>query len=477
MPPEAVPARAPASSQQQPTLLRRLTLLDSLMLLVGGIVGSAIFLTARDTAGSLPTPALFLGVWVVGGAVSLIACFAFAELGAMFPEAGGQYVYFREAFGSLAAFLYGWMYFAVVGPATSAALSVASAKYLGVLLPQVSDQHVIFSLGSRAFTRTQFVALAVIALLTWINVIGVKRAAILQNVATWLKYAAMAGFVLLGFAIGHGSWSHFHAGATRVALPFGQSMLSAFGVALIGVFFAYDGWVYIGQAAGEVEHPERNLPRALIGGIALVMLIYVAVNAAYLYALPVPAIAQGSETTAADAAAKLFLPAAGLWISGLVALSCFGALSCNILSSARVTYALSADGQFFRWMGAVHPRWRTPARVLIVQALWSGVLALSGRYDQLFTFLMFLQVLSYALAVIGLFVLRRTRPDTPRPYRCPGYPWLPASYVLIAIAWSANTVWTRPVESLIGVAILALGLPGYFYWRSTRNQTVGRSEP
>jgi APA family basic amino acid/polyamine antiporter len=455
----------------QPTLVRRLTLLDSLMLLVGGIVGSAIFMTARDTAQSLPSPALFLLVWVAGGLVSLMACFAFAELGAMFPQAGGQYVYFREAFGELPAFLYGWMYFAVVGPATTAALSVACAKYLGVLLPAIFDQKIVLQVSVFnhlwILTRTQLAALGIIALVTWVNVIGVKRAAVLQNVATWMKYAAMAMFVVFGFALGKGSWSHFHAGP-QAAMPHGFALASAFGVALIGIFFAYDGWVYIGQAAGEVQRPERNLPLALIGGILLVMAIYVSVNAAYVYALPLPAIASGDVTTASPAAAALFMPAAGWWIAGLVSLSCFGALSCNILSSARVTYSLSADGQFFRVMGKVHPLWRTPIVALIAMGIWGGVLALSGSYDQLFTFLMFLQVLSYGLAVVGVFVLRRKRPDVARPFLCPGYPWLPALYVLIAVAWAANTVWQKPAESVIGLVILALGLPGYFYWRRKR---------
>jgi APA family basic amino acid/polyamine antiporter len=461
-------ASAPNAQQHNaPTLLRRLTLLDSLMLLVGGIVGSAIFMTARDTAAALPSSTLFLLVWIVGGVVSLIACFAFAELGAMFPQAGGQYVYFREAFGELPAFLYGWMYFSVVGPATTAALAAACAKYLGVLVPAISDQKIVLSVGSWPLTRTQLASLAIIAIVTWVNVIGVKRAAVLQNVATWLKYAAMAMFVIFGFLIGKGSWSHFRADPSA-AMPHGLPLLSAFGVALIGVFFAYDGWVYIGQAAGEVKRPERNLPLALIGGILLVMAIYVSVNATYVYALPLPAIAAGDVTTASPAAATLFRPAAAWWIAGLVSLSCFGALSCNILSSARVTYSLAADGQFFRVMGRVHPRWHTPALALVVMNLWGGVLALSGRYDQLFTFLMFLQVLSYAVAVIGLFVLRRTRPNAARPYRCPGYPWLPALYVLIAAAWAGNTVLQKPRESLVGVAILALGLPGYFYWRARR---------
>jgi APA family basic amino acid/polyamine antiporter len=453
----------------QPTLARRLTFVDSLMLLVGGIIGSAIFLTAKDIAGDLPSPLLFIGVWIVGGFISLLGCFAFAELGAMYPDAGGQYVYLREAFGDFIAFLYGWAYFGVIGSGTLAALAVGFASYTGALIPWVSSQHILLHVGRIGFTSAQAVALAVIALLTWINAWGVKRAAVVQNVATWTKYAAMGAFVILGFVIGKGSWSHFthpmitaHAAAEHSS--FG-GMLSAFGVALIAVFWAYDGWVYIGQAAGEIHNPQRTLPRALIGGILMVMVIYVAMNVAYLYAIPLAQIAGGEETAARSAASALFSPGVGAWIAALVALSCFGALSAAILSTARVSYAMAVDGLFFRRMGEVHPRWRTPVFSLIVQGIWGGVLTLSGRYDQLFTYIMSMEVISYALAVVGLFILRRRRPDLPRPYRCTGYPWLPAIYIVIAIAWAVNTVWQKPTESLAGALIIAIGVPLYLYWR------------
>ena len=439
-----------------------------MMLLVGGIIGSAIFLTSRDIAAELPTPLLFMGVWIVGGLVSLLACFAFAEMGAMYPQAGGQYVYLREAFGDFIAFLYGWMYFTVVGSGTLAALAVAAASYFGVIVPAISAQHIVVAAGSWQLTRAHIVALGVIALLTWINIIGVKKAAVLQNIAGWLKYAAMATFVVLGFAIGKGSLAHFHAASsTATAVPHASnwSLLSAFGVALIAVFWAYDGWVYVGQAAGEVKRPERDIPRALILGLLLVCAIYVSMNAAYLFALPLPQIAAGEETTARAAAAALFSPAMGKWIAALVAVSCFGALSSAILSEARVSYAMAEDGLFFRRMARVNPRWRTPVFSLRAQAVWGGMLALSGRYDQIFTYIMFVQVLSYGLAVAGLFVLRRKRPDLPRPYRCTGYPLLPGLYVTIAALWALNTLWQRPKESLAGIIIVALGLPGYLYWR------------
>ena len=473
-------SKAPSATvpvPEQASLLRRLTLVDSLMLLVGGIAGSAIFMTARDVARALPSPAMFLLVWVIGGAVSLLACFAFAELGAMYPEAGGQYVYLREAYGELTAFLYGWMYFSVVGSGSVGIIAVACASYLGVMMPVLSERHIVWNAGTWQVSRTQVAAIGIIALVTLINVLGVKRAAVLQNIATWLKYAAMLGFAALGLALGSGSWSHFHATPATASAPLhGWALISGFGVALIAVFWAYDGWVYIGQAAGEVQRPERNIPLALIGGILMVAVIYIAINATYLFALPLNAIASGESTTAEAAAAVLFSSAAGWWMSALVAVSCLGALSSAVLTGARVSYALAADGQFFRALARVHPRWRTPALALVVQAIWSSILALSGRYDQLFTFLMFVQVLSYALAVAGVVVLRRKRPQLARPYRCPGYPWVPALYCVTAVAWAGNTLWQSPRESLYGVAIVVLGLPGYFYWRRAR-PAAGATQP
>lgn len=267
-------------SESQPTLVRGLTLLDSVLLLVGGVIGSSIFLTAKDIAGPLPHPVLFLLVWVLGGLISLCACFAFAELGTMFPDCGGQYVYMREAYGDLPAFLYGWMMFSVGNGGSIAALAVGSAAYLGGILPAVSQQHVVLTVAGVVLTRAQVAALIMIAVVTWINVTGLRWGALLQNVATWAKFVAMAAFVILGFAIGKGDWHHFTAGAAH-GLSLGVSsgqLLSAFGIALIAVFWAYDGWVYIGWVAGEMKEPRRNVPLAMFLGVMIVGIIYVAMN-------------------------------------------------------------------------------------------------------------------------------------------------------------------------------------------------------
>ena len=456
-----------AQSTAQPTLIRGLSLTDSVMLLVGGIIGSAIFLTARDISNAVHSPMVFLGVWIAGGLISMLACFAFAELGAMYPQSGGPYLYLREAYGDLVAFLYGWMIFTVNNSGTVAALSVGFAAYFSVIVPAISQEHVILQIGSWSLTRMHLVALATNALLTWVNVVGLRRAAVLQNIATWMKFIAIAAFIVLGFLVGRGSWSHFSSAAQSAgAAPTGSwAWISGIGVALIAVFWAYDGWVYLGWAAGEVKQPQRNIPRALVIGVATVALIYVAMNAVYLYALDLNSIATGENTTARAAAETLFSPAAGRWLSALIALSSFGALCACVLTGARVYYAMAQDGLFFKRMAEVHPKWRTPAFSLIVQAVWGGILTLSLFYDQLFTYIMFMGVVSYGLSVLALFILRRTRPDAERPYRCTGYPWVPALYLIIAAWWSLNTLWQRPTESLFGVLIVLAGVPFYIYWR------------
>jgi len=469
--------RSAIQAESQPTLVRGLTLLDSVLLLVGGVIGSSIFLTAKDIAGPLPHPVLFLLVWVLGGLISLCACFAFAELGTMFPDSGGQYVYLREAYGDLPAFLYGWMMFSVGNGGSIAALAVGSAAYLGGIVPGISQQHIVLSVAGIVFTRAHVLALIMISVVTWINVVGLRWGALLQNAATWAKFLAMAAFVILGFAIGKGDWHHFTASewGSVHGLTMGVSagpLLSAFGVALIAVFWAYDGWVYIGWVAGEMKDPRRNVPLAMVLGVTIVGVIYVAMNMAYVYALPITEIAK-HETIAHAAAVAMFSPAAATWLSALVAVSCFGAAACAILGSPRIYYAMARDGLFFRRMAEVHPTWRTPAFALIGQGIWAGILTLSGRYDQLYTYVMFGMVLSYTLTVVGLFVLRWKRPDIPRAYRCTGYPWLPGIYVFIGTAWTFNTIFTRPRESLAGTIIVLMGVPGYLYWKRSAKKAAG----
>jgi basic amino acid/polyamine antiporter, APA family len=454
------------TSNQKPSLVRGLSLLDSVLLLVSGIIGSSIFLTAKDIAGSLPHPFWFFLVWVMGGAISLCACVAFAELGSMFPDSGGQYIYLREAYGDLVAFLYGWMLFAVANGGSIAALSVASAAYMGNIIPAISQQHVIFSLAGYPFTRAHTVGLLLITILTCVNVFGLRRGALLQNISTWTKFTAMAVFVVLGFAIGKGHWSNFSAraaGGLSMGLSPGQ-LISAFGVGLIAVFWAYDGWVYVTWVAGEVKDPRRNVPLAMVLGVLAVGTIYLAMNMTYVYALPLNEVAK-YETIAHAAAAALFSPGAAVWLSAMIAISCFSAAAACTLSGSRVYLAMAQDGVFFRRMAVIHPKWRTPAFSLIGQGIWAAVLTMSGRYDQLYTYVIFGMVLSYTLTVIGLFVLRWKRPDVPRPYRCTGYPWLPAIYVFVGGAWTLNTIIQRPTEAFWGATIVLVGVPGYLYWK------------
>ena len=455
----------PKTSDSKPTLVRGLTLLDSVLLLVSGIIGSSIFLTAKDIATPLPQPVLFLLVWVLGALISLCACFAFAELGSMFPDSGGQYIYLREAYGDLTAFLYGWMLFAVANGGTIAALSVAAAAYVGQVVPFVSQAHVMFTLFGVVFTRAHLFGLVLIAILTWVNVVGLRWGARLQNVSTWTKFSAMAAFVVLGFAIGKGDWSHFRGHGVPLNMGLGLTpLISALGVGLIAVFWAYDGWVYITWVAGEVKDPKRNVPRAMVLGVLAVGVIYIAMNVTYMYALPLKDIA-AHETIAHAAAAALFSPRAAGLLSLTIAVSCFSAAATCTLSGARVYLAMAQDGVFFKRMAVIHPTWRTPAFSLIGQGIWSAALTLSGRYDQLYTYVIYGMVLSYTLTVIAMFWLRWKRPEIARPYRCTGYPWLPAIYVLIGAAWTLNTIITRPTEAFWGTAIVLIGIPGYLYWK------------
>jgi APA family basic amino acid/polyamine antiporter len=456
--------------------VRSLSLLDSILLLAGGIIGSGVFLTAQDVAVNTRSPLLFLSIWVIGLVITMLACFAFAEMGAMFPDAGGQYVYMREAYGDFVAFLYGWMIFTVSIGGTIAALAAGFSLYMGSMFPGLGSDHAVLALGKLTvgshvitpmLTRGHLLAFAAIAVQTLINIFGVRAGAVLQNIATWVKFAAIAAFVILGMAFGHGSGSHYSQ--SLPAEPGLATLVSSIGVALIAVFWAYDGWVYITWVAGEVKDPQRNLPRSLIIGLVLVGAIYLVINAVYLYALPMSGIA-GTTTVAQTAAVSLFSPNAGRWLALMIAISCFGAMASCIMSGARVYYAMAEDGIFFRALAQVHPRWRTPIWSLVLQAVWAAVLVFVLEYADLFTYVMFMMVLSYVMTVAALFVLRRKMPNAERPYRCAGYPWLPGLYVLLGGAWALNALWQKPKDALIGIFIVLAGVPFYAYWRGQKSR-------
>ena len=461
-----------------PSLVRGISTTDATLLIISGTIGSAIFLTPAAVAQQIRTPLLFLLVWAAGGFVTLMAGFAFAELGSMFPEAGGQYIYLREAFGDLAAFSYGWLMFIAGSTGGIAAVCVAFAEYFGKVFPAARADKIIatlpgitFHAGSLAakpwrFTAGDITALSAIVFLTAINIWGLRPGVWLQNISTWMKYAALAAFVGLGFLVGKGHWSNLQiaGGLSQVVHPSFHAFMSAMGVAFIAVFWCYDGWIFITWVAGEVRHPQRTISRALILGIVGVIVIYLLMNAVYLYAMPLDQVA-ANEATGDAAARLLFSPQAAYWLSLLIAISCLGCAGTCILCGARVSYAMAIDGLFFRRMGDVHPRFRTPWIALLSQAVVTGGIAISGTYDQIFTYTMFGMVLSYVACVVGLFLLRRTQPDVPRPYRCFGYPWLPAIYVILIGGWLLNTLIERPMEALSCVGFMAIGVPGYIYWK------------
>lgn len=445
-----------------PQLRRELGLLDSTLLAAGIIVGSGIFMTSGLMAVDLPSGSLLLLAWAVGGLLTLAGALALSELGAAMPEAGGQYVYLREAYGLLPAFLFGWLTLLVFQPGSIAAVAVGFAAFLGYFVPVLGTENILAA--ATVFGRTfslsagQFVAAAVILGLTALNVRGVRLGSSVQNVFTFLKLGALAGFVVLGFTIGTGG---------RPSAPVeaaGAATLAGFGVALVAALWAYDGWINLTFSAGEIRDPARNLPRGLLLSTVIVTVAYLLVNAAYLRALSIDEM-QGVTRIAEKAATALFGPTGASLIAGAVALSTLGATHGTILTGARVYYAMAKDGLFFSSAAAVHPRFHTPHVSLWWQGVWSALVALSGTFDQLFTFAMFAAILMYAAATAAVFTLRRKRPDLPRPYRTWGYPWMPLAYIGALTLLAANTLSERPVESIGGLALLGLGIPVYGYWR------------
>ncbi len=445
-------------------LVRELGLLDSTFLVIGITVGSGIFLTTGIMAESLPDPMLLLAAWLVGGLLAMAGALTYAELGAAMPQAGGQYVYLREAYGPLPAFLFGWIIFLVYQPGAIAAVATGFAVYLGYFLPALAIDNVLVS-GSLAgatvsLSAGQFVAVATIIGLTAMNVLGLRFGALIQNVSTILKVAAIAIFIALGLWAGSGS-------AGELPTPVGGvdsgSLLSGFLIALIAVLWSYDGFSNLNFSAGEIKDPARTLPRALVLGTATITVTYLLVNVVYVLALPITEM-QGVLTVAERAASALLGPSAAVFIAAAIVISTFGSTNGSILAGARVYYAMAKDGLFFSSVARVHPRYRTPHVSLWLQCAWACVLALSATFEQLFTYATFAVILLYAAAAASVFTLRRTRPDLPRPYRVWGYPIVPAFFLTSVVAIGITSLFERPVEAFSGLAVLGLGVPVYYAW-------------
>jgi APA family basic amino acid/polyamine antiporter len=433
------------------------------MLTIGGILGSAIFITTGDIARVVPHAGLLLLLWVAGGLVTLTGALTYAELGTLFPESGGQYQFLKEAYGSLWGFLFGWTSFFVIQSGGIATLAAGFGEYLGSFLPSLATSQVLatFHVGAWVFRPNggQATGAAVIAALTSINYFGLRQGARLQAAVTFAGVAAVLGLAAFGLA------APAKAAPNLLArMPEGR-LMAGLGVGMIAVFWAYDGWYNLTFSAGEVRDPGRNLPRGLIVGTCFVIGLYTLMNLVYLRAVSVEAMAETSRIGEA-AALALFGPLGGRLLSAAVLVSIVGCLSSAILAAARVYLPMAEDGVFFRSLARIHPVYRTPGASLVAQGVWSIVLVFSGSYQQLYTYVVFALVVFHAATGVAVFVLRRARPDVPRPYRTWGYPWVPAVFVFFCLALMANTLAEKPWESLIGLGIVAAGLPAYAWWRS-----------
>ena len=448
---------AAASRELAPALRRGLTLWDTSFLVLGLVLGGGIFLTPAAIAKAIPNPAAILGAWTLGGLLSIAGGLVYAELGAMMPEAGGMYLYIREAFGALPAFLYAWLAYFVILAGADAAVAVGFAEYLSVFFPGLSTKRMLATPLGVPISAGQLVAVAAVLVLHVTHYVGVREGSRIQGVFTLLIVVALLGLIAGGVVVPGPARS---AAASAVPIT-----AAAFGTAMVAVFWCYYGWNEIAAVAGEVARPQRNLPIALLFGTGLVTVLYIGVNAVFLKAIPVAELATTAQP-AAVASERLFGPAATFAIALAVTAAAFGCLSAGIVPGPRIVWALSRDGLFPRPFARVHPRFQTPSFALWVQAVWMSLLCLSGRYDQLYTYATFAVILAYTATGIALFVFRRTRPQAPRPYRSLGYPVVPGLFVATSLLLAANTIREQPRETLAGLAILAAGVPVYFWMRA-----------
>jgi basic amino acid/polyamine antiporter, APA family len=426
-------------------LRRALGPFDATMVVIGGIIGSGIFINPYLVARQLDSPLLVLGAWATGGAVALIGAFAYAELAQRLPKAGGQYVYLREAWHPVVGFLYGWALIFMIETGAMAAVAIAFAQYTQ-------------RLTGHGGIDPRIIAVAAIALLSAVNYVGVKPGSRLLNVFVVLKVAALAVLILCAWSgTGAADWM------TRGRQGAGNSTAIAFGAALIPILFTYGGWQQANYVAEEIRDPERLLPRALIAGTLSVIVIYLLVNVAYLRTLGLDGLA-ASLTPAADAAGHWLGASGDRFVAAAIAISTFGFLDLCILAPTRVYYAMANDGAFVPALARLHPRFHTPSAAIVVQSTWAILLVLTGTYGDLLNTVVFADWIFFSLTVGGLFILRARSAGTPG-FRTPGYPWLPAAFVGVALVVVASVVREAPLRSATGLGLLLLGVPVYYFYK------------
>jgi APA family basic amino acid/polyamine antiporter len=421
------------------------------MVAIGSCIGSGIFLTPGQIAANMPTPFLILLVWAVGGLVTLTGALTFAELGAMFPEAGGVYVYLKEAYGDLLGFLYGWAYLLVITSGAIAALSIAFATYLDFLIP----------LGK---TGIKVVAIVSIICLTIINIIKVKAGEMFSNIFTGLKLIGVAGIVVIGLFLGNPGL----ISQTQESTASPGTLISAFGLALIGVLWSYGGWQHASFLAGEVKNARGTVPKAMIIGALTVTAAYLLINLAYLFLLPIDQMA-ASESVAADAVKTIF-PFGGSLIAAVIAVSVIGTAGIYTLSAPRIYFAMASDGLFFKKLTKVHNRFHTPVNAILIQSGWAIILLLFwGTFEDVITYVAFTDWIFFGLTAFAVFVFRRSRKDMARSYKTIGYPFTPAIFIGITVFFVINTLIEKPLQAWVGLLLMLIGTALFFYFKKKRS--------
>ncbi len=465
------------SSNQENAFKPSLSLVDATMIVAGSMIGSGIFIVSAEVARSMGSAGWMMVMWVLAGVVTLIAALSYGELSGMFPKAGGQYVYLREAYNPFIAFLFGWTQFGVIQTGTIAAVAMAFAKYLGYLEPALGEKSILFSLGSGfSINMAQLVAIASIFLLTYINTRGVKNGKIIQTVFTFTKIFSLFGLIVFGFLMGakadiwNANWADAWSYSTVnmngevIASTLGSmAFFGAIAVSMKGTLFSSDAWNNVTFIAGEIRNPQKNIGRALFLGTFIVTIIYVSANLMYLAVLPFNEIAFADQDRVGVAAAEnIFGAGIGAYtIAVMIIISTFGCNNGLILSGARIYYTMAKDGLFFRKVGELN-RFEVPGNGLWIQAVWASLLCLSGKYGDLLAMVIFGVLVFYVITILGIFVLRKTRPDLPRSYKAFGYPVLPAIYVLVALSLAVLLLIYEPWYAIPGLGIILLGIPLYF---------------
>ena len=430
------------------------------------MIGSGVFIVAADIGRQVNSPGLLMATWIITALMTIIAALSYGELAAAMPQAGGQYVYLREAFGPLSGFLYGWTFFTVIQTGTIAAVAVAFAKFLGVFVPSISATNWLFRVGPAGLNTQMAVAIGIIVFLTWVNTRGLRTGAMVQNVFTIAKTGALAGLVILGLMLGRRS-DAIAANFTDFWRSTGSAwdVVRMVGVAMVGSLFSSDAWNNVTFTAGEIRNPKRNLPLSLAMGVGIVSVLYLLCNLVYLLALPLAGIQTAPEDRVATAVIQQILgPSATQVMAVAVMVSTFGCVNGLILAGARVYYAMAEDGLFFQAVRRVDPVHHTPVVSLWVQCGWACLLTLTGRYGDLLDYVIFAVLLFYILTIAGLFVLRRTRPSMERPYKAIGYPVLPAVYIVTASIIEGLLLAYKPNYTWPGLILVLLGIPVFYLW-------------